>query len=135
MEKQIFKMTKARKLILEVFGKGCDMLSSDEIFQKVRKNGIDRVTVYRNMGFLEEAGILKKIQRQRIAYYESAQHHHHHIMCKKCGASEEYSADICSNGILQEALNKIAKSTKKFKLINDHSLEFFGVCKICHNKK
>lgn len=128
-------MTKARKLILETLNEGSHMLSADQIFEMLKKHSIDRATVYRNMTILEDAGIVKKIQRQRTAYYERAGHHHHHVICKKCGFFEEYSIDICSNGVLQEAFEKIIKSIKKFKQINEHSMELFGVCKVCHNKK
>jgi len=52
--------------------------------------------------------------------------HHHHIVCEQCGALEDI--ENCNQVSLQK---EILKHSKSFKVINSHSLEFFGICKNC----
>lgn len=122
-----FKATPGRLAILGIFNEDCGALCAEDIHQKIGKTNVDYVTVYRTLESFEKAGLLKKVfLRKQAAYYERAGHHHHHIVCTNCGIVEQF--DAC--GV--ESLSKnIISASKQFKMIKDHSLEFFGVCKRC----
>lgn len=128
LKKNNLKNTNARKNILALFEEGHDILSAEDVFLKLKKKGVDNVTVYRTLDSFEFKGIIKKVDlRKGAAHYELASHHHHHIVCTSCGLVEIFEG--CGFDSLSK---KALRGSKKFKQINDHSFEFFGVCKNCN---
>jgi len=126
LKKAGLKNTPARKLILGVFSSDCRPINAEFIYGKLKSKNINQVTIYRTLSSLERADIIKKVDlRKGSAYYELADHHHH-IICTDCGIVESF--DNCDINDLSK--NVLGKSSK-FKAINQHSLEFFGVCKSC----
>ncbi len=90
---------------------------------------LDKVTLYRALEDFSRSKIVAKVNlKDTSTYYEflHEDHHHHHIVCEKCGTIEDI--EHCNQTALQK---EVIKSSKKFKAINSHSLEFFGVCKMC----
>lgn len=121
------KMTPTRLAILEVFSADCKPVNAEYIFEKLKKQMINLVTIYRTLASFEKVGILKLVDLHKdSAFYELGAHHHHHIVCEKCGCVESF--DDCD---IKELSKKVLKNSSKFKEINQHSLEFFGVCKKC----
>jgi Fur family ferric uptake transcriptional regulator len=121
------KVTPTRLAVLGIFTCDCKPVNAEDIFEKLKKKGINLVTIYRTLLSFEKAGILKQIDLHKgSAYYELAGHHHHHIVCTDCGDVESF--DEC--GVKNLSSNLIKKSSK-FKTIDQHSLEFFGQCKMC----
>lgn len=122
-----FKVTPTRLLILKVFSVGCKPINTEDVFKSLKKSKINLVTIYRTLASFEEKGILKRIDLHKDSvYYELANHHHHHLICTGCGLIE--SLGDCN----EENLSKNAlKKSKKFQTVNQHSLEFFGVCRDC----
>ncbi len=97
--------------------------------QKQMPYSMDKVTLYRALEDFAQSKIVAKISlRDAATYYEfiHANHHHHHVVCEKCGKIEDIES--CNQDSLQK---EILKSAKSFKIINSHSLEFFGICKEC----
>ena len=142
-----YKVTKARLAILEIFSKNKIPLNAEIVYKKVSAKGaapaksggqgstsggknINEVTVYRTLASLGEAGILKRVDlRKDSVYFELAKEHHHHIVCTKCNDVEDFK-----NKNLEKVLESIIRSSKfssKFKLIKEHSLELFGLCRVC----
>ena len=123
-----FRLTKVRKAMVKIlFDQGC-LLSSLDIQTKLSKLHIkaDRTTIYRELCFLLEKNIIRKIQLgDDKTYYEIASGHHHHLVCTKCNTVKE----IVIGQHLEEQEKKIYKK-EKFKVLN-HSLEFYGLCKNC----
>ena len=121
------KITKARLVILEAFSDRCHPLSAEGVFKKIKMRGIDFATVYRTLSSFEKAGILRKVDLHKDAqFYEINKHHHHHAVCNKCGLVEEI--DVCN---LEKDIAKISSKLSDFRIINTHSLEFFGLCNKC----
>ncbi len=121
------KVTPARLAILNLFTEGCKPLNAEDIFSKLKSKDINLVTIYRTLGSLEQAGILKRIDlHTESIHYELASHHHHHIVCTKCGDIEGF--DICE---VENISKKVLIKSSRFNSINQHSLEFFGMCKSC----
>ena len=90
---------------------------------------MDSVTLYRSLEALVEKMLVRPVDlRHGHTDYEliRAGKHHHHIVCEKCGAIEDF--EWCPEIELKK---NILTNTSNFATLNDHSLEFFGVCKKC----
>jgi Fur family transcriptional regulator, peroxide stress response regulator len=120
------KVTPTRLAILEVFSGDCKPINAEYIFNTLRSEGLNLVTIYRTLATFVEKGILRFVNLNTdSAHYELSKHHHHHLICKDCGEIE--SVDVCNELLDKEA---IAQS-KKFKSVESHSVEFFGTCEKC----
>jgi Fur family ferric uptake transcriptional regulator len=101
--------------------------TTQEIYQKLRKSGIDLVTLYRTMASFEKSSLIRQVNlRKEAVYYELNKNHHHHIVCTACGTVEDFE-----NPEIEKVLGKVIKKSSKFKDIKEHSLEIFGFCKNC----
>ena len=123
-----YKVTQSRLSVLEIFSRYHSPLRAEDVFRYIKKTKIDGATIYRTLKSFEESGILKRIDlRGDSAYFELNNHHHHHLVCKKCGDIED--VDVCE---IDKLNDKVLKNSSKFKVVLEHSLEFFGVCKMCN---
>lgn len=151
------RATFPRYEILRVFSHGCKPLNADFVCEKVASRKISQATVYRTLTSLAVAGVLKRVDlRKGSAFYElkdsgifaSARQlrngpgndghkhktdhrykrhdHHHHIVCTDCGKTESFK-----NCDIEKVSEKILRKSPSFKAINEHSLELFGMCKMC----
>lgn len=114
------KATKSRQEILGVFYNNKKPMTAEEVSSKVN---MDIATVYRNLEAFNKIRLINKLDfRGKSSFYEINDAHHHHIMCKKCNMIEE--VDSCELGTL-------TPYSKNFSFVNEHLLEFFGICKSC----
>jgi len=124
-----YRITAARQAIIEALSFEQKPLSTGDIHALItkRKTETDKVTVYRELEFLQKEGIVACVQLQdRNRRYElSSLEHHHHLICQKC----EGVQDIHLDEDLEAQERAIAKKMK-FKVVR-HSLEFFGLCQSC----
>lgn len=121
------KCTVPRQLILEILSKSKLPIRAEDIFNKV-KNSVDEVTVYRTLSRFENVGIVRQVNlRKGSVYFELNDDHHHHLVCVKCGVIEDFK----ENNEIEKILGRIVEKSSQFKIINEHSLELFGVCKAC----
>lgn len=124
-----YRLTTARKAVVEFFSDSKYPFSAQELLIHLKKRGIrvNKTTVYRELEFLREMGIIAEIEfGDRKKRYELASlHHHHHFICMNCGRVENLESP--------EGLDKIEKrmaNAKDLKILR-HSLEFFGLCGRC----
>ena len=126
---QGIRLTVARKAILALLTNESVPLSVSDLFARLRKQkiSVDKVTVYRELDFLEGQGIVHRVSLQdRHRRYELAsREHHHHLICQACRGVK----DIVLDERIETQLRAIAKQ-KKF-LVQRHALEFFGLCHAC----
>jgi len=123
-----FRATVGRIVLIETLSK-CPKPESIEKITKLVSRFIDAANVYRALEAFTLIGIVRKIDfRDSKTYYELAldRHHHHHIMCVKCNRIE----DVHGPSLEKNALSQ----SKAFSSIDNHSLEFFGVCRTCAKK-
>lgn len=115
----------ARKAICRALDRSHAPISAEEILDGLK--GVHKTTVYRELGFLESEGLIKKIEfGDGIRRYErSEMEHHHHLICVGC----KKVSDIHLEKDLEVQERSIARKTG-FKILN-HSLEFFGLCAKC----
>lgn len=125
-----FRLTKIRKLIIEVFLSSVTVpISAPELKTHLAalNSNANKTTVYRELDFLAAQGILVEINAgDGKKRYELGQcGHHHHILCLRCNAVECVKIDNCA---LEEQLSRV--DLKNFK-VTGHALNFFGLCAGC----
>lgn len=141
-EKQVFldhiqksglRRTAQRDLILEVFLKTEDHLSSEDLYWLVQKQDstIGHTTVYRTLKLFTEAGLAREVRLGdgRTYYEHHFDHDHHdHMICTECGSIIEFfSAEI------EDLQDEMAKEFR-FKPTH-HSLRILGLCELCQQKE
>lgn len=126
---QGFRITLARKAIIDLLMRKPEPLSAKEIQTEFfeEKIQIDKVTIYRELEFLEKNGVIVPVQfDDRNRRYEiSTLSHHHHLICERCRRVEDV---VLQNELGEEEL--LIEKNKHFK-VTRHSLEFFGLCASC----
>jgi Fe2+ or Zn2+ uptake regulation protein len=91
------------------------------------KSQMNQVTTYRILESFLESGLVREVDLHKgRPLYELAHDDHHHIVCTNCDRISEFSD--CSVSTL--AKRAIAQA-KDFAVVNDHSIELFGLCKKC----
>lgn len=130
LHKNDLRLTKTRKVLIELFLRTQSPLSVPKILSVLRKMRmtVNKTTVYRELEQLQKVEIIIGVQLgDRKQYYELAsREHHHHLVCLRC----ERVADIDVNESMFFVEEKKVKCEKQFTILR-HSLEFFGLCKMC----
>ena len=126
------KATKPRLQIFELLSKENVPISIADISKRFDAN-MAKSTIFRILETFREAGFVTKVKspfNDRSLYeFSSNRSHHHHATCISCGTIEDIVD--CE----QYKVNAAAcLQLKKFKSIQSHSLEFFGLCKKCEDK-
>ena len=127
-----FRMTRARRIILDTFVECGGHVSADALASLVRANHptVGRMTVYRTLELLCHLGLIRPIHQGTGAahYILMDQGSHHHLVCNGCGATIDF--EHCESEEISRALSD------RFNFqIQAHLLEFYGVCETCqrHN--
>ncbi len=126
MKKKI-RMTKQKKIILDILRNTKCHPTADWIYQEARKkiSDISLGTVYRNLRLLKEQGeILELNYGSTFSRYDGNSNNHYHFVCQRCG--KVYDIDIDTIDYLEnEVSNKLDVT------VMNHRLEFYGLCKDC----
>ena len=125
------KTTAARLAILDALSNAETPLSAKNIADGMtKKQKVDQATIYRNLEAMTSANIIRMVNFQHDHnHYELVDSsHHHHAICKKCGKVVDIS------GCDLKGWDKQVKKISDFAEINQHALEFFGLCKTCGTK-
>lgn len=129
IQKAGLRRTTQRDLILEIFLRTEEHLSSEDLYWLVQKQdpSVGHTTVYRTLKLLTEAGLAREVRfGDGKTYYEHHYNHEHHdhLICTECGKIIEFfSAEI-------EALQDKMAEQYGFRLTN-HSLRMWGICTEC----
>ncbi|MBW1912062.1 MAG: transcriptional repressor [Deltaproteobacteria bacterium] len=131
------RMTAPREAILEFVSTASKHMSAKEIYTSLQKKypGIGLSTVYRTLNLLARMGIVTKLllaDGQCLYEFKSKgnNEHHHHLICTNCGIIIDYRE------FFEEELKLVrkteAKLAKKYKfIIQDHNIEYLGLCEKC----
>jgi Fur family ferric uptake transcriptional regulator len=129
IQKTGLRRTSQRDLILEIFLKTEEHLTSEDLYWLLQKKdpSVGHTTVYRTLKLLTEAGLAREVRfGDGKTYYEHHYNHEHHdhLICTECGKIIEFfSAEI------EELQDKMAEQYG-FRLTN-HSLRMWGICDDC----
>ena len=123
------KRTAQRDLILDVFLRTEEHVSSEDLYElvKAEDSSVGFTTVYRTLKLLQECGLARNVQYYdgRMLYEHDFKHgHHDHLICTSCGALIEFYSEIIEN--IQDEI----AARHGFQL-ESHSLRIFGVCREC----
>jgi Fur family ferric uptake transcriptional regulator len=116
------RLTKNRQEILDILEESEEALSASEIHSSLPN--INLVTIYRNLDYFVNTGLVKKLNlTSQESVFEVQHEPHHHAICS-----------ICNKVIHFETANK--KLMKEFSLpdftINDLEITLRGTCKEHH---
>ncbi|RKY30883.1 MAG: transcriptional repressor [Candidatus Omnitrophota bacterium] len=141
LNKYCCRLTKPRRAILDILSDTGRHLSADQIYKEASKisSGGGLSTIYRNLELLVRIGLVWKFEAgDNKARYEIAKRpdesHHHHLICKKCNSIIDYSDSIGNEKDFIREREKKLSSIYNFKIEN-HSIDFFGVCHTCSKNK
>lgn len=123
-------MTSQRQIILEEIQKSGRHVTADELYWVVREKmpRISLATVYRNLDFLSEAGMIAKLEvGGRQMCFDSDVLGHDHVFCVQCHrvdnvVIESKKEDYPSHGVMDGYI------------ITGRRLEFVGLCPKCQKK-
>lgn len=129
IQKAGLRRTGQRDLILDIFLRTEDHLTSEDLYWLVQKEdpNVGHTTVYRTLKLLTEAGLAREVRfGDNKTYYEHHYNHQHHdhMICTECGkVIEFFSQDIES--LQDEMADKFGFRP------THHSLRMWGVCSDC----
>tara|TARA_Y100001968_G_C19383410_1_gene731523 strand:- start:827 stop:1228 length:402 start_codon:yes stop_codon:yes gene_type:complete len=124
-------ITYRQNLLLEGLKKCDDELSGQELHRQLlqSKNTMGLATVYRNLQVLVKQGLIRSRHLPTgEVLYTPVERDIHHLTCVDCG--ETTRLDSCP----VKTMHVSTKTAKKFELLF-HTLEFFGLCQDCLDKK
>lgn len=125
--------TKQRQAIFEAIEHHGGHLTADDIYILVKRRfpRLSLGTVYRNLHVLVAQGGLRELDLgMSVTYFEIAKDSHYHLICRLCGNITD--ADIPVERRLQSVVGQ-ARKLDGF-LIEEHRLDFIGVCAACQSK-
>lgn len=129
IQKAGLRRTAQRDLILEIFLRTEDHLTSEDLYWLVQKEDptVGHTTVYRTLKLLTEAGLAREVRfGDNKTYYEHHYNHQHHdhMICTECGVVIEFFSEEIEN-LQDQMADKFG-----FKPTH-HSLRMWGVCSDC----
>jgi Fur family ferric uptake transcriptional regulator len=137
-----YRLTIPRRAILSLLSKTSKHLSAEDIYVAVRRTypAIGLTTVYRTLEVLVGMGIVSKLNfgegrsRYELRNHELQQVQHHHLICKACNKVIDYTNFVKEEKELIEKTEKFLESKYGFK-IDEHRLQFYGLCSRCRKEK
>ena len=123
------KITKQRRVVLNVFLECKDHVSVEELYSIVSEQEpkIGLATIYRTLALLTKSGLALEMdfgdgQKRYESSFMSA--HHDHMVCTECGTIIEFN-----HPLIEKYQEEIAIQNG-FK-ITSHKLDLFGHCSNC----
>ena len=123
-------MTTARAAIVDVVLSAHAPVGAKDVLATLRAQKVraDVTTVYRELEFLREQGVLSTVTfDDGVQRYESSDlGHHHHLVCTACKRIQDV---VVPHEQLHIAEREILR-THRFSVLQ-HSLDFYGHCDRC----
>lgn len=125
-----YRLTEARKAVVEIVAESLKALTPLEVFDKARAAypALGLVSVYRTLEKLEELHLIQRVHQPQgcQAFISASQGHQHLLLCQQCGQVNYFEGDN-----LETLIAGISKQTG-YK-IREHWLQLFGLCKDCQS--
>ncbi len=123
-----YRLTAPRSAIVEAVLRHDRPFTAEQLVTELAggANSPGRATVYRTLEVLASMDVLTRIVSPdgQPRYISGAPGHRHHLLCERCGATVTITS--CP---VPELLTMLASETDF--VINDHTLEVFGICPAC----
>lgn len=129
LRKARLAVTRQRLAIAETAFSTHAHFTADELLDLVRARGVNvgRVTVYRTLKVLVDAGLIEErpFRRDRLLYEHVVGHaHHDHMVCLKCQRIIEFESPV-----IEREQRRVAKR-HGFEVVH-HTHTLFGTCRPC----
>ena len=127
MKLEKLRITNQRDVILSELRMVKTHPTADELYTQVRTRlpRVSLATVYRNLEWLSEQGLAKKIEvGGRQKRFDGDISDHYHVRCQKCGRVSDIEMDVLEN--LEGCISGSCGFT-----VTGHRLEFTGLCSEC----
>ena len=131
MKQETYRNTKQRTRILEVLCKTTSHPTANWIYDQLKPEfpSLSLGTVYRNLGILEEQGLLKKLRSgSTFDRYDAITKPHTHFCCTECGNIFDMR-EIEISDMLQTANKQTPHN------IHEINLSYMGVCEQCMKER
>ncbi len=131
MEKKLQRLTKQRKVILEVLKNIRTHPTADEVYQMVKKTvpNMSLGTVYRNLEILSQCGLIRKIETGGgPKRFDGNINDHQHVRCIECGRLDDIQCESL------DLRNEISGIHCGYEIV-DCNVEFLGICPRCQERR
>ena len=120
------RYSKQRELIYENLKARCDHPTAEIIYTELKKDnpGLSLGTVYRNLNFLADAKMIRKLDvGQTTVHFDADLSAHHHFICNEWQQVYDifYDDEVISNDAQKQTEHRIERT----------DLVFSGTCKKC----
>lgn len=125
------RMTSQRTAILENLVAGNKHPTVNEIYDDLKDDfpSMSVATIYNNLKFFKEAGILKELPfGDGSSRFDLTTIDHFHTICRRCGKIEDFHFQ----GLIEN--ESLANSIAGFEA-EDYRFEIIGLCKECQEKR
>lgn len=134
--RQGHKLTNQKIEILKIIIQNNSHMTAKEIYEQAKGKHIGLATIYRNLKFFKEIGIIKEIVVKEKTYYEmklySKKPLHIHFECYKCNDI----IDIDDRDAVYDYLKISQKVGEKYNMcFYDANIMLFGLCEKCREGK
>jgi Fur family ferric uptake transcriptional regulator len=124
-----YKLTPQRHAVLRAIAGSSDHLTPMELYERVCRDcpGIGRVTVYRLLEILTGLDLVCEVHGEGLSrsyLMRRPTEHHHHLICSRCSRVIDFT-----NCDLMELEQRLSEQNDF--IIEDHFLEFHGLCHEC----
>ncbi len=128
LQQRGYRLTVARRAVLEVLASSDRALEATQIFDVARKRyaRLGLVTVYRTLETMLTLGLVQRVHcdAQCATYVATEPGHQHLLVCRRCGRVWYFSGDD-----LEDLMHTVA-SESGF-AVEDHWLQLVGLCAEC----
>jgi len=127
-ETRPLRYSRQREKILELLKESRSHPSADVVYEKMKDSfpSISLGTVYRNLGVLNEQGLINRImQPGGPDRFDADIFNHSHFYCENCGTI--YDID-------DEAYNKKLDFTNEGHIVKRQTTSYYGTCNHCHKQ-
>lgn len=138
LQQKGWRITPARRALAEILSAQQQPLNVGDILLMMasRRLAPNKTTIYREIERLKEEGVIREVlidgKSQYVERIDESDHHHH-LICHHCKRLEDFEAPKEVEKKINELIALVQKQTH-FGTIN-HSVDFFGVCLACREKK
>ena len=131
MNEKTEALTKKQQQILDELNNCADEVSGQQLHRTLieTSSNMGLTTVYRHLRTLQLKGLVRcRNLPKGETLYSPVNRDHHHLTCVDCGQTLVLKSCPIKNIELPKT------QTKNFELLF-HTLEFFGLCKSCHQRQ
>jgi Fur family ferric uptake transcriptional regulator len=133
----VSRWTVPREVILDLLSRTSKHMSTKDIYASLTSlyPGIGLTTIYRTLELMHRLGFVQKVtahdgQRRYELKDEGERSHHHHLVCNQCGDIIDYRDFVQEELEFVKRAEEVLTAKHSF-LIQDHNIEFLGVCEKC----